>query len=80
MKNNSISKLSRNICLKVKLERLKRNISQEDLAYSAGLNRNTIGKMERMETSPTIDTLEKIAKVFEVDFLALVDTSKVELE
>lgn len=80
MKNSNISNLSRKICLKIKLERLKRNLSQEELALAASLNRNTVGKMERLESSPTIDTLEKIAKVFEMDFLSLVDTSKVELE
>ena len=59
---------------------MKRNISQDELASAAGLNRNTIGKLERMETSPTIETIEKIAKVFDIDFLELVDTSKVDLQ
>ncbi|MBQ7287946.1 MAG: helix-turn-helix transcriptional regulator [Candidatus Gastranaerophilales bacterium] len=80
MKNKTISELSNNICLKIKLERIKRNISQEELALMAGLNRNTIGKIERMETSPSIDTIEKIAKVFEMNFLELVDVSKIDLQ
>lgn len=80
MKNNLLSTLSSRICLKIKLERMKRNISQDELASAAGLNRNTIGKLERMETSPTIETIEKIAKVFDIDFLELVDTSKVDLQ
>ena len=79
MKNKPISDLSNNICLKIKLERIKRNLSQEELALNAGLNRNTIGKIERMETSPSIDTIEKIAKVFGMEFLDLVDVSKVSL-
>ena len=79
MKNKNISELSSNICLKIKLERIKRNLSQEELALNAGLNRNTIGKIERMETSPTIDTIEKIANVYKMDFLDLVDISKVNL-
>ena len=53
--------------------------TQEELALNAGLNRNTIGKIERMETSPSIDTIEKIAKVFGMEFLDLVDDSKVSL-
>ena len=80
MKNKTISELSNNICLKIKLERIKRNISQEELALMAGLNRNTIGKIERTETSPSIDTIEKIAKVFEMNFLELVDVSKIDLQ
>ena len=79
MKNKSISNLSKNICLKIKLERIKKNLSQEELALNAGLNRNTIGKIERMETSPSIDTIEKIANVFGMKFLDLVDVSKVSL-
>ena len=80
MKNKTISELSNSICLKIKLERIKRNFSQEELALSAGLNRNTIGKIERMETSPTIDTIERIAHVFKMNFLDLVDVSKVNLQ
>ena len=79
MKNKSISNLSKNICLKIKLERIKKNLSQEELALNSGLNRNTIGKIERMETSPSIDTIEKISKVFGMKFLDLVDVSKVSL-
>lgn len=47
------------ICLKKQIERIKRNLSQEQLAELANLNRNTIGKIEREEVSPTIETLKK---------------------
>lgn len=80
MKNNAINTLSDKICLKIKLERMKRNISQEELASAAGVNRNTIGKLERLQTSPTIETLEKVARVFNMDFIDLVDVTKVDLE
>ncbi len=73
------SKINSKICLKIKFERLKRGLSQEALAFEAGLNRQTIGKIERAEVSPTIDTLEKIAEVFGMDFIQLVDVSKVDL-
>lgn len=79
MKHKSISEFSKKICLKVQLERQKRKLSQEQLALMAELNRNTIGQLERGETSPTIDTLEKIAKVFGISFNELVDISKVDL-
>ena len=74
-----ITQLSNKICLKIKLERQKRNISQEKLAEMADLSRPTIGKIERAEVSPSIDTIEKLAMVFGVDFLDLVDVSKFEL-
>ena len=61
------------------MERLKRKLSQEQLALSADLNRNTIGKLERGEVSPSIDTLERIANVFGIEFSELIDISKVTL-
>lgn len=76
---NKKSTINNKICLKVKFERLKRNLSQEELAFEAGLNRNTIGKIERGEVSPTIETLEKLADAFGIEFLELVDVSKVDL-
>ncbi len=67
------------ICAKIKIERMKRNLSQEELAGSAGLSKNGLGRIERAEVSPTIVTLEKIADALGMDFLDLVDVSKVEL-
>lgn len=54
--------INKKICLKIQIERIKRNLSQEQLAELANLNRNTIGKIEREEVSPTIETVEKIEK------------------
>lgn len=56
-KNNKIG-------LKIKLERTKLDISQEELGFRAGLNKNTIGLIERGEQSPTFDTMEAIATAF----------------
>lgn len=53
-KNNKIG-------MKIKLERIKLGISQEELAERAYLNKNTIGLIERGEQSPTVDTVEAIA-------------------
>ncbi len=77
--NNQNNKLNTKICLKIKLERMKRNLSQEQLAEMADLSRITIGKIERAEVSPTIESLEKIANAFGMDFSQLIDISKVEL-
>lgn len=79
MKNKSNSMFSKKICLKIQLERQKRKYSQEQLANAADLNRNTIGKIERGEVSPTVDTLERIANVFGMSFNELTDISKVDL-
>ena len=71
--------ISEKICLKIKFERQKKNMSQEDLALRSGLSRNAIWKIESGRVSPTIDSLEKIAKALEMDFASLTDITKVDL-
>lgn len=63
MNGKSIKKDNK-IGLKIKIERVKRNISQEKLAELADLSRLTIGAIERGEQSPTFDTIELIANAF----------------
>lgn len=55
------------------LRRLRagQDITQEELAERAGLNRNYVGMIEREENAPTVDTLEKLAEVLQVDPTAL---------
>jgi transcriptional regulator with XRE-family HTH domain len=45
--------------------RITRNISQEELAHRAGLDRTYISSLERCVYSPTIDVVQKIADVLE---------------
>ncbi len=56
--------MNNKIGLKIKIERVKRNISQERLAELANLSRPTIGAIERGQKSPTFNTLEAIAGAF----------------
>ena len=51
------------------LRRLRqaKGLSQEELADRATINRNYVGMLEREEHAATIDMLEKLADVFEVD-------------
>jgi transcriptional regulator with XRE-family HTH domain len=46
--------------------RALQGISQETLALKAGVERAYIGLLERKKNSPTIDMVEKIAKVLKV--------------
>ena len=71
--------ISEKICLKIRFEREKRGMSQEDLALASGLSRNAIWKIESGRVSPTITSVEKIALALEMDFATLTDVSKVEL-
>ena len=49
-----------------RLRRAKR-LSQEELADRAGINRNYVGMLEREKNSATVDMLEKLAGVLNVD-------------
>ena len=51
------------------LRRLRhaKRISQEELAARADINRNYVGMLERGEHAATIDILEQLAIVLEVD-------------
>ena len=41
-------------------------ISQEELAFRCGVHRTYIGAIERGEKSPTLTTIEKIAKGLDI--------------
>jgi transcriptional regulator with XRE-family HTH domain len=47
--------------------RRSRRLSQEELADQAGINRNYVGMLEREENAATVDMLEKLADVLDVD-------------
>ena len=77
--NVDYNMINNKICLKVKFERMKKGLSQEELAFRAGVNKNTIWKIETGKVSPTVETLAKIADALEIDFVTLTDISKVDL-
>lgn len=67
--------LSKKFGKKVRIERVKREISQEDLAALAGLHRTTLGILENGRTSPTLDTIAKIANALGMTLSSMVDLS-----
>lgn len=71
--------INERISLKIKFERQKRGLSQEELALEAGLSRSAIWKIESGKVSPTIESLEKIAAALGMDFASLTDVSRVDL-
>ena len=73
------NKISEKISKKIKLERNKRNWSQLELANRAGTDKNTIWRIEAGQVSPNVNTLVKIADAFDMEFISLMDISKVEL-
>lgn len=47
--------------------RVARDVSQERLAFDAGVDRSYLGGIERGEENPSVDTLEKIAGILSVE-------------
>ena len=72
---NKVNNINSKIGLKVKLLRTKLKLSQEELAERAELSKNSIGAIERGTSSPTIETLYRIAKALKVSLPELVDTA-----
>lgn len=50
----------------IRLFRSKRGLSQEELAFRAGLHRTYISLVERAKRSPTIDSLTRISAALHV--------------
>jgi transcriptional regulator with XRE-family HTH domain len=63
--------LKQTVAKNIRVLRLARGYTQEELSELAGINRNYTGMIEREERSPTVDTLEKIAKALNVEPIAL---------
>lgn len=76
---NILCMINEKISFKIKVERIRRKLSQEQLSELANLNRNTIGNIERGSVSPTVVTLEKIANALGMKFSDLVNVEKIEL-
>ncbi len=55
------------LAYKIKFERNKRNISQEELADLSGVSISTIKNIERGIGNITVKNLCKIAKILELD-------------
>ena len=71
MKKASHTELTEKLGQKIRIERMKRKMSQEKLAELAELNRNFIGMVERGESNITVKNLENISKAFNMEIKEL---------
>ncbi len=58
---------------RVRDERIKQSLSQEELAAKAGVHRTYIGMIERAEKNITLLNIEKIAKALNVNISTLLE-------
>jgi transcriptional regulator with XRE-family HTH domain len=49
--------------------RVGQAVSQEQLAFDAGVDRSYLGGIERGDENPSVDTLEKIARILGIELL-----------
>lgn len=61
-----MSKISQRVGARIRVLRQQRGISQEQLAFKAGITPSYLGQCERGEKSPTIDSIDKVAKALNV--------------
>lgn len=66
-----IDEIDKKVGLNIRLERVKRGISQETLADMAGIARSTMGIIERGEQSPSLQTVAKVANALQIDMYKL---------
>ena len=79
MMNKKDDKINNKLGSRIKIERMKRDITQEKLSELSGISRLAISNIERGINSPTIETVEKIANAFEMDILELLNFSNISI-
>lgn len=70
MKRNELSKA---IGANIRKYRLKRDLSQESLGLISGFHPAYIGRLERGEKCPTVDTLYKLSEGLKIPVWALIN-------
>lgn len=68
------NKILNNFGLIIQRERKKLKISQEELAFRAGLHRTYIGMIERGEKNITLINIHKLANALQIPVSKLFDT------
>jgi transcriptional regulator with XRE-family HTH domain len=58
---------------RIKMMRVRLNITQEDLAYNSGLSLSQIARIETARINPTLCTIALIAKTLDVSISELFD-------
>lgn len=66
-----MSKVAQNLGSRIRTYRLKKGISQEELAFKSSLSTTYLGQIERAEKSPTVETLDKVANALDISIYDL---------
>jgi transcriptional regulator with XRE-family HTH domain len=71
-KSALVERLKKSVGVAVATQRIRCQLTQEQLAGSIGVEQETISRIERGATLPTLDRLAEIATVFDIPMLDLV--------
>ena len=69
-------KLRQIVARNLRILRKQKGLSQEELAFRAGINRNYVGQIEREEKSPTVDLIEKLSTPLGIEPVQLFKNSR----
>ena len=65
--NINADEIDKKVGMNVRIERIKRSLSQEKLAELSDICTTTVGTVERGDQSPSIQTIAKIANALNVE-------------
>ncbi len=68
-----MAKINKEVGLRIRKYRVKKRLSQEELAFEAGLHRAYIGQIERGEKNIGVQNLEKIAQALTIKLSKLIE-------
>lgn len=57
--------------LNLKIARIKKGLTQEELCELVGIGRTTLSKLEQGKTKPKMDTMEKLSIALEIPVIEL---------
>lgn len=58
--------INKKVGKKIRLERRRKKLTQEDLADKVGIHESTLGRIERGESNPPLQTIERISRAIGV--------------
>ncbi len=65
---------------RLKMLRKEKNMSQEELAFILSVSRQTISRWESSQTTPDLETLEKICQYFHMSYDELLQNKHIQRE
>lgn len=72
-----MSNVAKDLGLRIRQLRNEKHMSQEELAFKAGISPAHLGQIERAVKNPTIDTIGKIASALDVPVTDLFSTDRI---